>query len=133
MLLVRDIRLPLSATKEDAVQQALRLAKIPVGAVGQAEIAKISVDARSSGELLEGVDQVVAAVRMDLDGHGFGEVEAENAEDGFCVDDVFFAPEIDLVGVLLDDADKVFDVLRHLQGNFDGFHESDLLFWFSIL
>ena len=46
MLLVRDIRLPLSATKEDAVQQALRLAKIPVGAVGQAEIAKISVDAR---------------------------------------------------------------------------------------
>ena len=46
MLLVRNIRLPLSATKEDAVQQALRLAKIPVGAVGQAEIAKISVDAR---------------------------------------------------------------------------------------
>ena len=92
----------------------------------------ISVDARSSGELLEGVDQVVAAVRMDLDGHGLGEVEAENAEDGFSVDDVFSAPEIDLVGVLLDDADKVFDVLRHLQGNFDGFHESDLLFWFSI-
>lgn len=46
MLLIRNIRLPLSAGKQQAVEQAVRLAKLPKGAVGQAEIAKISVDAR---------------------------------------------------------------------------------------
>ena len=46
MLIVRNIRLPLSAGAEQAIEQAVRLAKLPKGAVGQAEIAKISVDAR---------------------------------------------------------------------------------------
>ena len=46
MILVRDIRLPLSAGEPQALEQALRLARIPRGKVGHLGVAKLSVDAR---------------------------------------------------------------------------------------
>ena len=46
MILVRDIRLPLSAGEPQALEQALRLARIPRGKVGRLGVAKLSVDAR---------------------------------------------------------------------------------------
>ena len=46
MLLVRNIRLPLSCTERQAVQEALRILHLPAAAVRESGIAKISVDAR---------------------------------------------------------------------------------------
>lgn len=46
MLLVRNIRLPLSCTERQAVQEALRILHLPAAAVRGSGIAKISVDAR---------------------------------------------------------------------------------------
>lgn len=46
MLLVRNIRLPLSCTERQAVQEALRILHLPAAAVQESGIAKISVDAR---------------------------------------------------------------------------------------
>ena len=46
MILVRNIRLPLSANQQDAIGHAIRISKIPVGNIKKAEISKISVDAR---------------------------------------------------------------------------------------
>ena len=46
MLLVRNIRLPLSCTERQAVQEALRILHLPAAAVRVSGIAKISVDAR---------------------------------------------------------------------------------------
>ena len=46
MLLVRNIRLPLSCTERQAVQEALRILHLPASAVRESCIAKISVDAR---------------------------------------------------------------------------------------
>ena len=46
MLLVRNIRLPLSCGEVQAVREALRILRLPVSAVRQSGIAKISVDAR---------------------------------------------------------------------------------------
>ena len=46
MLLVRNIRLPLSCTERQAVQEALRILHLSADAVRESGIAKISVDAR---------------------------------------------------------------------------------------
>lgn len=46
MLLVRDIRLPLSAPESRAFEQALRLARVPAHKVASCGVAKLSVDAR---------------------------------------------------------------------------------------
>ena len=46
MILVRDIRLPLSAGEEQAYENALRAAHIPRGKVGRLGVARLSVDAR---------------------------------------------------------------------------------------
>ena len=46
MLLVRNIRLPLSCTERQAVQEARRILHLPAAAVRESGIAKISVDAR---------------------------------------------------------------------------------------
>ena len=46
MILVRDIRLPLSAGEPQAFERALRLARIPHGKVAHLGVAKLSVDAR---------------------------------------------------------------------------------------
>ena len=46
MLLVRNIRLPLSCMERQAVQEALRILHLPAAAVRESGIAKISVDAR---------------------------------------------------------------------------------------
>ena len=46
MLLVRNIRLSLSCTERQAVQEALRILHLPAAAVRESGIAKISVDAR---------------------------------------------------------------------------------------
>ena len=46
MLLVRNIRMPLSCTERQAVQEALRILHLPAAAVRESGIAKISVDAR---------------------------------------------------------------------------------------
>ena len=46
MLLVRDIRLPLSAPETQAYAQALRLARVPARKVAGCGVAKLSVDAR---------------------------------------------------------------------------------------
>ncbi len=46
MLLVRNIRLPLSAPESRAFEQALRLARVPAGKVASCGVAKLSVDAR---------------------------------------------------------------------------------------
>ena len=46
MLLVRNIRLPLSASEGDAVARARKLAKLPGGEILSAGISKLSVDAR---------------------------------------------------------------------------------------
>ena len=46
MLLVRNIRLPLSCTERQAVQEALRILHLPAATVRESGIAKISVDAR---------------------------------------------------------------------------------------
>ena len=46
MILVRDIRLPLSAGEPQAFERALHLARIPRGKVGHLGVAKLSVDAR---------------------------------------------------------------------------------------
>lgn len=46
MLLVRNIRLPLSCTERQAVQEALRILHLPAAAMRESGIAKISVDAR---------------------------------------------------------------------------------------
>ena len=46
MILVRDIRLPLSAGEAQACDRALRLAKIPRGKVARVGVSRLSVDAR---------------------------------------------------------------------------------------
>ena len=52
MLLVRNIRLPLSCGEAQAVREALRILRLPVSAVRQSGIAKISVDARHKKPML---------------------------------------------------------------------------------
>ena len=46
MILIRDIRLPLSAGEQQAYEKALHLARIPRSKVSHLGIAKLSVDAR---------------------------------------------------------------------------------------
>lgn len=46
MILVRDIRLPLSAGEEQAFEKALHTAHIPASKVGRLAVARLSVDAR---------------------------------------------------------------------------------------
>ena len=46
MILVRDIRLPLSAGEPQAFEKALHLARVPRAKVGHLGVAKLSVDAR---------------------------------------------------------------------------------------
>ena len=46
MILVRDIRLPLSAGEEQAFEKALHLARIPRAKVDRFGVSKLSVDAR---------------------------------------------------------------------------------------
>ena len=46
MILIRDIRLPLSAGEQQAYEKALHLARIPRSRVSHLGIAKLSVDAR---------------------------------------------------------------------------------------
>ena len=46
MILVRDIRLPLSAGEEQAFGQALRILRLPLGKVRQMGVSRLSVDAR---------------------------------------------------------------------------------------
>lgn len=46
MILIHDIRLPLSAGEPQAYEKALRLARIPRGKVSHLGIARLSVDAR---------------------------------------------------------------------------------------
>ena len=64
MLLVRNIRLPLAAGQEQAIDRALRLAGISRRAVRQAEISKISVDAR------RGAPSLVYTVAINLHDEG---------------------------------------------------------------
>ena len=45
MILIHDIRLPLSAGEPQAYEKALRLARIPRGKVSHLGIARLSVDA----------------------------------------------------------------------------------------
>ena len=45
MILVRDIRLPLSAGEEQAFEKALHLARIPRAKLGRFGVSKLSVDA----------------------------------------------------------------------------------------
>ena len=49
MILIHDIRLPLSAGEPQAYEKALRLARIPRGKVSHLGIARLSVDARHLG------------------------------------------------------------------------------------
>ena len=46
MILVRDIRLPLSAGEEQAQAQALKILRLPAGRVGRMGVSRLSVDAR---------------------------------------------------------------------------------------
>ena len=46
MILIRDIRLPLSAGEQQAYEKALHLARIPRSRVSHLGIARLSVDAR---------------------------------------------------------------------------------------
>ena len=46
MILVRDIRLPLSAGEEQAKAQALKILRLPAGRVGRMGVSRLSVDAR---------------------------------------------------------------------------------------
>ena len=46
MILVRNIRLPLSAGEPQAFEKALHVARIPRGKVQHLGVAKLSVDAR---------------------------------------------------------------------------------------
>ena len=60
MILVRNIRLPLSAPEGEALAQALRRAKIPAQQAAQLGVAKLSVDAR------RGTPQLVYTVAVRL-------------------------------------------------------------------
>lgn len=64
MILVRDIRLPLSAGEEQAYEKALRLARIPRAKAGHLGIARLSVDAR------HGQPQLVYTVAITLKDEG---------------------------------------------------------------
>ncbi len=52
MVTVNQIRLPLNKNKQDAIDRAIRLLRVPSGDIIHAEIAKISVDARNKKPLL---------------------------------------------------------------------------------
>ena len=52
MLLVRNIRLPLACTEQDAVRQAKKLLHLPPGRAAECGIAKLSVDARHGAPVL---------------------------------------------------------------------------------
>ncbi len=46
MLLIRNIRLPLTACEGDAIARAVKMARLPAGEIASAGISKLSVDAR---------------------------------------------------------------------------------------
>ena len=64
MILIHDIRLPLSAGEPQAYEKALRLARIPRGKVSHLGIARLSVDAR------HGQPKLVYTVAMTLKEEG---------------------------------------------------------------
>lgn len=87
----------------------------------------------ASSKFFQRFDEVVAVVGVDLDDERFGEVEAENTEDGLRVDDVFIALQVDLIRIILHDFDELFHVLCHLQRNFYGFHKGLRILFFYII
>ena len=81
----------------------------------------------ASGKRLhdEGLDlreQVVAVVFIDLHGDGFVQIEAEDAQNGLCINNMATGTKIDVVGVLADDVDKILHVFRQGQMNGNRFH-----------
>ncbi|MBQ7860236.1 MAG: NAD(P)/FAD-dependent oxidoreductase [Faecalibacterium sp.] len=64
MLLVRNIRLPLSASEQDAYEQALRIARVPRRKVAACGVSKLSVDAR------HGKPSLVYTVAISLNEEG---------------------------------------------------------------
>ena len=76
MILVRDIRLPLSAGEPQAFEKALHLARVPRAKVGHLGVAKLSVDAR------HGQPKLVYTVAVTLKDEG---EESAYAEASPCV------------------------------------------------
>ena len=69
----------------------------------------------ASSKFFQRFDEVVAVVGVDLDDERFGEVEAENTEDGLRVDDVFIALQVDLIRIILHDFDISLYLITHFQ------------------
>ena len=65
MILIHDIRLPLSAGEPQAYEKALRLARIPRGKVSHLGIARLSVDARH-GHGVHQLGLAVAGIHREL-------------------------------------------------------------------
>ena len=69
MILIHDIRLPLSAGEPQAYEKALRLARIPRGKVSHLGIARLSVDATLCGPAgsLEALNPEQVVIEIDAD------------------------------------------------------------------
>ena len=88
-----------------------------------AETHSATDDLRLFLELFQFCQKIVAVFAVDFDGKGFREIEAENSENGFGVDDVSVAAEIDIVGIFLNDGYESFYLTCHLKRNLNRFHK----------
>lgn len=68
------------------------------------------------------IHQIIAVVGVDLQRDGLGEVQAEDAQDGFSIYDMAAYAQIHVVGMAVDDVDKGFDVLGETELDVDSFH-----------
>ena len=73
-------------------------------------------------EGLELFHEIFAVIGVNLQGDWLGEVEAEDAEDGFSVDDVPANTQVDVVGIAVGDVDEGLYVFRETEFDIDCFH-----------
>lgn len=65
----------------------------------------------------------VAIVRMDIYTNRFAEVQAEDAHNGFCVNDIAARCQIHVKVEFVDNVDEVLDVIDRPEHNIERFHK----------
>ena len=68
------------------------------------------------------IHQIVAVIGVDLQRDGLGEIQAEDAQNGFSIHDMAAYAQINVVRMAVDDVDKGFDVLSKAELDVDSFH-----------
>ena len=74
-------------------------------------------------EGLELFDQIVAMIGINFQGDRLGQIQAEDTQDGLTINNVTADAQVQIVGVLVGDVDKVLDILCKAKLDIYSFHD----------